>query len=869
MLNSNGLTNKEVNESRNKYGSNSIDGKNKSTFISLFIETLGDPIIKILLIALFIKVIFLFKDFDYFETIGIVVAILVASLISAVSEYGSNKAFQRMQEESSKINIKVKRNGNITEIPIDDIVVGDIVLLSSGDKVPADITIISGKLSVDESSLNGEAKEVYKEKVNDINKPMDINKIYRGTTIYDGAASGVVTKVGMDTLYGKMAKSLVEKEEDSPLKIRLTNLAKIISRIGYVAATMIAISYLFSKIFILNNFNFAIISNISFNTFIGYLLEALTLAVSVLVMSVPEGLPMMITLVLSTNSKKMLKDNVLVRKMVGIETAGSLNILFTDKTGTITKGKMEVVKVLLGNLNEYNSKLELSDTYQRILEDSLIYNNESEYDKSSGNVIGGNITDKALLRFASKYKDDEIKIIDRVLFNSKNKYSTSIIEKDNKKIKLIKGAHDKVLKYTSNYLDENGKVKILDKDRLNNYINNETNNGLRAIALSISESIYPVDSIRRNILVGIIFIKDEIREEAVDSVKLIKNAGINIVMVTGDSLSTGVSIAKEVGIIDNEGDASITSNELNKLSNEEVKKLIPRLRVVARALPEDKKRLVTLAKELNLVTGMTGDGVNDSIALKKADVSFAMGSGTEVAKEASDIVITDDNILSISKAILYGRTIFKNIRKFIIFQLTINLAATSLALIGPFIGVPSPITVIQMLWINMVMDTLAGLAFSYEVPKKEYMMEVPKKRDESIINRYMLNEIVVSSIYLLGVSILFLKLPIIGNMFVNKEHFMTAFFTLFIFLAVNNLFNTRTHRLNIFNHILENKPFIFIVIFIILIQGFIVYSGINIFGTTIINIKELIIIFLISISIIPVDFIRKCILKKLRGDIGV
>ena len=245
MLNSNGLTNKEVNESRNKYGSNSIDGKNKSTFISLFIETLGDPIIKILLIALFIKVIFLFKDFDYFETIGIVVAILVASLISAVSEYGSNKAFQRMQEESSKINIKVKRNGNITEIPIDDIVVGDIVLLSSGDKVPADITIISGKLSVDESSLNGEAKEVYKEKVNNINKPMDINKIYRGTTIYDGAATGVVTKVGMDTLYGKMAKSLVEKEEDSPLKIRLTNLAKIISRIGYVAATMIAISYLF------------------------------------------------------------------------------------------------------------------------------------------------------------------------------------------------------------------------------------------------------------------------------------------------------------------------------------------------------------------------------------------------------------------------------------------------------------------------------------------------------------------------------------------------------------------------------------------------------------------------------------------------
>lgn len=869
MLNSKGLNDKEVIESRKKYGNNSISGKNKSTFLNLFIETLGDPIIKILLIALFIKIIFLFKDFDYFETIGIVVAILVASFISAISEYGSNKAFQRMQEESSKINIKVKRNGNITEIPINEIVVGDIVLLSSGDKVPADITVINGKLSVDESSLNGEAREIYKEGTSNIKNPLDNNKIYRGTTIYDGSANGIVTKVGMNTLYGKMAKSLVEKEEDSPLKMRLTNLAKIISRIGYGAAILIAISYLFSKIFILNNFNLDIISKIPFNTFIGYLLEAMTLAVSVLVMSVPEGLPMMITLVLSTNSRKMLKDNVLVRKMVGIETAGSLNILFTDKTGTITKGKMEVVKVLLGNFNVYNSKLELGNNYQTLLEDALIYNNESEYDKSTNNIIGGNITDKALLKYAGKYKDDNIKIIDKVLFNSKNKYSVSIIEKNNKKIKLIKGAPDKILKYTSNYIDDEGKIKKIDKDKITNYIDKETNSGLRAIAIAISESIYPTDSIRRNILVGIIFIKDEIREEAPDSVKLIKDAGINIVMVTGDSISTGKTIAKEVGIIDSEKDITITSNELSKLSNDEVKKIIPRLRVVARALPEDKRRLVILAKELNLVTGMTGDGVNDSIALKKADVSFAMGSGTEVAKEASDIVITDDNIMSIAKAILYGRTTFKNIRKFIVFQLTINIAATSLALIGPFIGVPSPITVVQMLWINMVMDTLAGLAFSYEVPKKDYMIERPKQRNESIINKYMFNEIIISSIYILIICLLFLKLPFIRSLFTNKEHYMTAFFTLFIFLAVNNLFNVRTHRLNIFNHIMENKPFILIVIFIILIQGFIVYSGINIFGTTIINIKELIIIFLISISIIPIDFLRKYILKKIKGDSGV
>lgn len=290
MLNKRGLSDKEVIEARKRYGSNSILGKNKNTFIRLFIETLGDPIIKILLIALTIKTIFLFKDFDYFETIGIVIAILVASLISAVSEYGSNKAFQRMQEESSKIRIKVKRDNNKIEIPIDDIVVGDIVILSSGDKVPADITLVEGKLSVDESSLNGETKEIYKEGTNDMNNPLDNNRVYRGSTIYEGYALGIVTKVGMDTMYGKMARTLTEKEEVSPLKLRLTNLAKIISKIGYIVAILIAISYLFSKIFIMNNFNLKIISSISFNTFIGYLLEAMTLAVSVLIMAVPDGL---------------------------------------------------------------------------------------------------------------------------------------------------------------------------------------------------------------------------------------------------------------------------------------------------------------------------------------------------------------------------------------------------------------------------------------------------------------------------------------------------------------------------------------------------------------------------------------------------
>lgn len=869
MYNTNGLKDDEVKESRKRYGSNSINEKNKNTFFNLFIETLGDPIIKILLIALAIKTIFLFRDFDYFETMGIVLAVLVASLISAISEYGSNKAFQRMQEESSRINVLVKRDGKTKEITIDEIVKNDILILAPGNKVPADGILIKGKLSVDESSLNGETKEVYKEYIDNINLATEKNRVYRGTTIYDGEALVLVTKIGMDTLYGKMAKVLTEEEDASPLKLRLTNLAKIISRIGYIAAILIAVAYLFSKVFIINNFNLTIIrETITLNKFFSLILEALTLAVSVLVMSVPEGLPMMITLVLSTNSKKMLKDNVLVRKMVGIETAGSLNILFTDKTGTLTKGKMEVSSIIDGNLNEYNDLYYTPDKLKTLISDSLLYNNESELEESSGKVVGGNLTDKALLSFVQRKKDNSVLIKDRILFNSKNKFAVTIIEKNNEKIKLIKGAPDIVIKNSTHYIDKDGKRRTLDKDKILNYVNSKADSGLRAIALAISQSIYPTDSIRRNILLGVIFLKDDIRAEAKDGVSLIKSAGINIVMVTGDSKETATSIAKEVGIITSNNDIVLSSGDLEKLSDNELKKIIPNLKVVSRALPEDKKRLVMLSKELGLVTGMTGDGVNDSIALKKADVSFAMGSGTEVSKEASDIVIVDDNILSISRAILYGRTTFKNIRKFIIFQLTVNISAIMLALIGPFIGVPSPITVLQMLWINMVMDTLAGLAFSYEVPRIEYMKEPPKKKEENIINKYMFNEIIATSMYTLIISLLFLKLPFIKYI-VSSDHLMTAFFSLFIFIAVFNSFNARTHRLNILAHLKENKVFILIIIFIIIVQIIIIYSGITLFQTKPLYIKELIFILILSLSIIPFDFLRKYISKKLRGDFGV
>ena len=341
-------------------------------------------------------------------------------------------------------------------------------------------------------------------------------------------------------------------------------------------------------------------------------------------------------------------------------------------------------------------------------------------------------------------------------------------------------------------------------------------------------------------------------------------------MLTGDNIETARNIGKEIGLLKNKDDLIITSDELHKKTDAEVKKILPNLKIIARSLPQDKSRLVKLAQSLNLVVGMTGDGVNDAPALKKADVGFAMGSGTEVAKEASDIVILDDNLLSLSKAVLYGRTIFKSIRKFIIFQLTVNLCAVSISIIGPFIGVETPVTVIQMLWINMVMDTLAGIAFSFEPALKEYMEEKPKDKNEPIINKYMIDEIMFTGTYSALMCIFFLKSPFIHSIFrdgPNDMYLMTAFFGLFIFMGIFNSFNARTHRLNILANLSKNKVFLAVIIFILIVQIYLMYYGGDLFRTYGLNPIEFEIMILLALTVIPVDFLRKIYLRK-KGQIG-
>lgn len=852
MFDIKGLTKEEVLNNRKLYGSNKITEKKKTTILSLIIESLNDPIIKILLIALGIKILFFINDSDIYETIGIIVAIILATVISSLSEYGSEKAFQKLSNTTNNILVKAYRNNLITNIKIEEIVVNDYIYLESGDKIPADGILYTGNISVDESMLSGETKEQ--------NKTF-MSPLYRGSVITNGTGVLLVKKVGNNTYYGKIAKDIQEKTPTSPLKNRLRVLASFISKIGYICAFLVILSYLFNVIVVKNNFDINRIKTMltSFNTLVPHLLYSLTLGITIIVVAVPEGLPMMITLVLSSNMKRLLKENVLVRKLVGIESSGSLNILFTDKTGTLTKGELEMVGFVTFDNIVYKSIEEIKKTkLKEITLLSLQYNTNSTY--INNEIIGGNITDRAISKFTGPIKENKYKILNKEEFNSKKKYSKVTLKYETK-TEFYKGAYELIIDKCSYFYKSDGTKSIIkNKQELINLGNSYTEKGYRVLACSTSNNL------TNGVFLGFILIKDEIRPTTIEGIKKVTESGIQTVMITGDNKLTAISIAKEIGLLTKEDDIVLTSEELNKMNDIEVKKIIPKLKVVARSLPEDKKRLVILSQELGLVTGMTGDGINDAPALKRADVGFAMGSGTEVSKETSDIIILDNNFISIVKTILFGRTIFKSIRKFIIFQLTVNLTAVSLSVIGPFFGIIAPVTVIQMLWINMVMDTLAGVAYSYEPPLDSYMLEPPKKKDEKIMNKYMINEILITGSYMSILCMVFLKNKFIHSLYrvgENDKYVMSAFFGLFIFMTIFNAFNARSNRLNIFANLRKNKVFLFIVTFILVVQLIMIYFGGSIFRTTGLTLLELDITLLLAFTVIPFDFLRKQIIKKL------
>ena len=869
-----GLKEEQVEESRKKYGSNIIVEAEPETFWQKFKGGFDDPMIKLLLcIAAIMFVMFLFGQAEIYEPVGTAIAILLVTIISAKTEMASDSEYRKLKESTKKEECKVYRNGVIKVIEIDDVVTGDLVILQSGDKIPADGILISGDLRVDNSALNGEAEEckkfaipegfVYEDKPITGDTFVDKHSLFRGAVVYNGEGVMEVKKVGMASMMGKMAEDMKDDEVMSPLKVKLSKLAKQISTFGYIGAIVIAIALMISYVFKAGGVSdYIALGGLQiFKDF----LEAATLAIVIIVCAVPEGLPLMISLVLMQNTSKMLQHNVLVRKPIGIETAGSLNILFSDKTGTITKGHLEVVEFFDGK----GKTQDLANMANSSMRDNLhlaIGKNTGAMFDDEHRVIGGNATDKALLNFLTEetfnklHGDEKLVVSASQGFNSANKFSQARIESLGKT--FYKGAPERLLAKAKKVLDENGNVVDIDINKINAKIDALAEKAMRVLSFGYSEKDLVEDSINDDlVIIGFVGIRDDVRQEAKEAIEEVLNAGIQVVMITGDRKETAVAIAKDAGLLKSKNDIALTSDELNKLSDDEVKKILPHIRVIARALPTDKSRMVRLTQELNLVCGMTGDGVNDAPALKRADVGFAMGSGTDVAKEAGDIVILDDNFKSIKDAILYGRTIYHNILKFCKFQLVINVSAVAVSAIAPFVGVNEPLKVTHLLWVNLVMDALGSLALGNEPALLDYLKEKPRRRDESIVSKPMMIQIIIMGIWLTAISFVFLKVPFFRSIFENEAQHLTAYFCLFIFSAVANGFNVRSDKFNVLERISENKGFIKIMGLILVIQVALTFVGGEFFAVTPFGIKGWLVVVVFAFTMIPVDMLRKLITK--------
>lgn len=881
----NGLTDKQVEESRSKFGSNEIPDSEPTTFWEEFKETFSDPMIKILLaIAALMIVMFFFGYAEIYEPLGTIVAVLIVATVSAKTGVASDTKYRELKDNTEKDKCKVHRNGVITVIDVDDVVVGDKVLLQSGDKIPADGVLIDGALRVDNSALNGEAEECKKTAASedfqledDITGDtfVDAHSLFRGAVIFDGEGILDVRKVGLKTMMGKMAEEMQEDEPDSPLKVKLAKLAKQISTFGYIGAVLIAVLYL--VYFVMQAGGVSQYFAMGIEPVVKDVVSALSLAIVIIVCAVPEGLPLMISLVLMQNTSKMLDHNVLVRKAEGIETAGSLNILFSDKTGTITKGMLEVVDFFTGDGNSIDiAQLSKHSKVKGLVDLAIGKNTQSMFD-ASHKVIGGNATDQALMKFLGEEtfktleNSSEYKITKQQSFNSANKFSQARIDSTGKT--FYKGAPEKLLANAVKYLDADGNICTMDNAILNRKIDELAAKAMRVLAFGYSEKDMVENSINDDIvIIGLVGIRDDVRPEAKEAIREVQGAGIQVVMITGDRLETAVAIAKDAGLLKGGSDRALSSAQLNEMSDEEVKKIIPNIRVIARALPTDKSRMVRLCQEMNLVVGMTGDGVNDSPALKRADVGFAMGSGTEAAKEAGKIVILDDNFKSIKDAILYGRTIYHNILKFCKFQLVINVAAVVVSAIAPFFGVDEPLKVTHLLFVNLVMDGLGAMMLGNEPAKEEYMAEAPRKRDESIVSKKMMGQILTMGIWLTVVSFIYLKVPFFVNLFANEEQHLTGYFVLFIVAALFNGFNVRDDGFAIFAGLNENKDFIKVFLIIIIVQALLVNAAIvplapfqwigEMFSCVPFGIKGWIAVVLLACTMIPADMVRKLCVNK-------
>jgi len=807
-----GLSEDEVQINRAKYGDNLLTPPKRPSLWKLYLEKFQDPVVKVLLVAAIFSLIISFIEQEFAETIGIIFAILLATGIGFFFEYDANKKFDLLNAVNEETLVKVIRAGKVREIPRKDVVVGDIIILETGEEIPADGELIEAlSLQVNESNLTGEpvVEKTTNEAEFDLEATYSSNLVMRGTTVVDGHGMMKVIKVGDATEIGKVARQSTEQStEPTPLNIQLTKLANLIGKVGFTIAIATFLIFVTKDLYHYIGAN-EINGWRSYVDIAQIVLKYFMMAVTLIVVAVPEGLPMSVTLSLALNMRRMLATNNLVRKMHACETMGAITVICTDKTGTLTQNLMQVHEPKFYALKE--AKVLGDDFTSKLVSEGISVNSTAflEDSEEQGKLKGvGNPTEVALLLWLNSLGRDYLaireksKVIDQLTFSTERKYMATLVHsgQTGKKVLYIKGAPEIVLSKCKEVVLSDGQVSAQDyKKTIDEQLMTYQNMAMRTLGFAYkivddNEDADCVALVSANDLnfLGVVAISDPIRDDVPAAVAKCQSAGIGIKIVTGDTPGTATEIARQIGLwtaADTERNR-ITGVAFAELTDEEALERVRDLKIMSRARPTDKQRLVQLLQQKGEVVAVTGDGTNDAPALNHAQVGLSMGTGTSVAKEASDITLLDDSFNSIGTAVMWGRSLYKNIQRFIVFQLTINFVALLIVLIGAFMGTELPLTVTQMLWVNLIMDTFAALALASIPPSEKVMNDKPRKSDDFIITKPMRYNIIgVGTIFLaVLMGLIFYFTDAAGAMSV---HDLTIFFTFFVMLQFWNLFNAR------------------------------------------------------------------------------
>lgn len=861
----NGLSSKEVLKSRELHGSNKLPEPKLDKWYDFAKEALSEKITMIL-IAIAVLQLFLgvMGVMDLSDPIMILVVLAIVTCIAVKTGLGVQKSAAELRAKTSVRYCGVIRDGKVQTINKDELVVGDLVCVGMGQEIFADGYLIEGKISVNNAAINGETKECKKtpiegyvhKKTTSTDAYTNQNCLFAGTTVMSGEGKMIVTDVGVNTVNGDtLVKMQTLEAPKTALDIALDNLSDFISKWGTIAAV---ITFAVLTISGIVQVGFGEYFSGGVLNIIQKIAQNFSVALTIIVAAVPEGLPLIVKLVTKQNVKTMEKFNILAKNPGKIPELAYVDIICTDKTGTLTTGIMTPKEIIDGFGNEVNKDSVLWNNIKA----NISLNNSATFD-SENNITGGNSIDRAVLSLVNPetYADIQKKYLVKLkqVFNSSNKYS-AFTTKDG--ITYYKGAPEKLIEHCTKVMDSSGEIiENNDNDTLSNAITAMTSNAMRCIAVTMADGDLVENEIPNDMtFLGIIGVVDPVRDEVPSAVKIAHNAGIQVIEITGDCIETAVAVATECGIYKN-GDLALTNDEFEAMSDDEVKSIIPRLRVISRCSPNTKLRLVTLAQEIGKSVAMTGDGVNDSPALKRADVGFGMQGGSDVAKEASDIVLTDDNFASVVKAVELGRTFMHNIMMFLEFQLPINISLLILSVIYPMIATGALLASVQILIVNIIMDSLNSLSFGGEPPKDEYMTEKPIKKGSGLFIRGAKKRIAISTVAFIALYGIITFSPI-ANMFESETEAMTARFALLCFMAVFNGFNIRTEHINLFNGIGKNKLFSAIAIGIFVMTFALCNFAENLIKVTALDFKHWVVVVILAFMVIPIDLIRKIIEKK-------